>query len=163
MQTYESLRAEHTATEAKLQIGVSRLSSWSPLGLSATHSSRLGWLEDISSSGNSCCVCASSQDTMRQQEWKIGSLTKENRTLELANTELRSQLQTWKQENLEVGGGALGQLGQLGAGAWVLGDGIVQPFLCSHTHRRLACVHLSFNLHDRSPKRLSCWMRRTGS
>jgi hypothetical protein len=43
------------------------------------------------------------QDTMRQHEWKISSLQKENRALELANTELRAQLQAWKQENLEVG------------------------------------------------------------
>lgn len=39
---------------------------------------------------------------MRQQEWKIERLTKENRALELQNTELRKQVQDVKTENLEV-------------------------------------------------------------
>lgn len=39
---------------------------------------------------------------MRQQGWKIERLTKENRALELQNTELRKQVQDVKTENLEV-------------------------------------------------------------
>ncbi|GIL72907.1 hypothetical protein Vretifemale_3051 [Volvox reticuliferus] len=45
---------------------------------------------------------ARSQDTKQQSEWKIERLTKDNRALEVANTELRKDLQTVKEENLEV-------------------------------------------------------------
>ncbi len=43
------------------------------------------------------------QDSKHQSEWKIERLTKDNRALELANTELRKELQDVKQENLEAG------------------------------------------------------------
>jgi hypothetical protein len=43
------------------------------------------------------------QDTIRQQEWKIERLTKDNRALEASNCELRAQLETVKEENLQVG------------------------------------------------------------
>ncbi len=39
---------------------------------------------------------------MRQQEWKIERMIKENRALELQNVELRKQAQDVKSENLEV-------------------------------------------------------------
>jgi hypothetical protein len=42
------------------------------------------------------------QDTIRQQEWKIERLTKDNRALEASNCELRAQLETVKEENLQV-------------------------------------------------------------
>ncbi|KAG2443036.1 hypothetical protein HYH02_009451 [Chlamydomonas schloesseri] len=42
------------------------------------------------------------QDTKQQSEWKIERLTKDNRALEVANTELRKELQDVKSENLEV-------------------------------------------------------------
>ncbi|KXZ56704.1 hypothetical protein GPECTOR_1g634 [Gonium pectorale] len=42
------------------------------------------------------------QDTKQQSEWKIERLTKDNRALEVANTDLRKELQTVKEENLEV-------------------------------------------------------------
>lgn len=42
------------------------------------------------------------QDTKQQSEWKIERLTKDNRALEVANTELRKELQDVKGENLEV-------------------------------------------------------------
>ncbi|WIA18956.1 hypothetical protein OEZ85_003625 [Tetradesmus obliquus] len=41
-------------------------------------------------------------DTIRQQEWKIERLTKDNRALEASNCELRAQLETVKEENLQV-------------------------------------------------------------
>lgn len=43
------------------------------------------------------------QETIRQQEWKIERLTKDNRALEASNCELRSQVDTIKEENLQVG------------------------------------------------------------
>ncbi|GLI68958.1 hypothetical protein VaNZ11_013486 [Volvox africanus] len=45
---------------------------------------------------------ARTQDTKQQSEWKIERLTKDNRALEVANTELRKDLQAVKEENLEV-------------------------------------------------------------
>ena len=42
------------------------------------------------------------QDSLRQQDWKIERIARDNRALELQNTELRSQLQEVKTENLEV-------------------------------------------------------------
>jgi hypothetical protein len=42
------------------------------------------------------------QDSIRQQDWKIERIAWDNRALELQNTELRSQLQEVKTENLEV-------------------------------------------------------------
>ena len=42
------------------------------------------------------------EESLRQQDWKIERLTRDNRALELQNTELRSQLQEIKSENLEV-------------------------------------------------------------
>ncbi|GFH21646.1 uncharacterized protein HaLaN_18998, partial [Haematococcus lacustris] len=41
-------------------------------------------------------------DNTRQQDWKIERLAKENRALEVANTELRKTVQEVKTENLEV-------------------------------------------------------------
>lgn len=43
-----------------------------------------------------------SQDTIRQQDWKIERLAKDNRALEAANVELRSQVETTRDENLQV-------------------------------------------------------------
>jgi centrosomal protein CEP290 len=43
------------------------------------------------------------QETIRQQEWKIERLTKDNRALEASNCELRVQLEALKEENLQVG------------------------------------------------------------
>lgn len=43
------------------------------------------------------------QDKKEQSEWKIENLTKNNRALEVANTELRKDLQEVKDENLQVG------------------------------------------------------------
>lgn len=40
---------------------------------------------------------------IRQQEWKIERLTKDNRALEASNCELRSQLDAIREENLQVG------------------------------------------------------------
>ena len=42
------------------------------------------------------------QDSVRQQDWKIERMARDNRALELQNTELRSQLHEVKTENLEV-------------------------------------------------------------
>lgn len=42
------------------------------------------------------------QETIRQQEWKIERLTKDNRALEASNCELRAQLEALKEENLQV-------------------------------------------------------------
>jgi hypothetical protein len=42
------------------------------------------------------------QDTIRQQEWKIERLNKDNRALEASNCELRAQLETVKEEKLQV-------------------------------------------------------------
>ena len=42
------------------------------------------------------------QDSLRQQDWKIERMVRDNRALELQNTELRNQLQEVKTENLEV-------------------------------------------------------------
>lgn len=42
------------------------------------------------------------QETIRQQEWKIERLTKDNRALEASNCELRVQLEALKEENLQV-------------------------------------------------------------
>jgi predicted RNase H-like nuclease (RuvC/YqgF family) len=42
------------------------------------------------------------QETIRQQEWKIERLTKDNRALEASNCELRAQLDALKEENLQV-------------------------------------------------------------
>lgn len=47
-------------------------------------------------------VLAFLQETIRQQEWKIERLTKDNRALEASNCELRSQLDAIKEENLQV-------------------------------------------------------------
>jgi hypothetical protein len=44
------------------------------------------------------------QDTKTQADWKIERLIKDNRALELANTELRKELGDVKTENLEVSG-----------------------------------------------------------
>lgn len=48
------------------------------------------------------CVYAFLQETIRQQEWKIERLTKDNRALEASNCEIRAQLETIKEENLQV-------------------------------------------------------------
>jgi hypothetical protein len=48
-------------------------------------------------------VLAMLQETIRQQEWKIERLTKDNRALEASNCELRAQLEALKEENLQVG------------------------------------------------------------
>lgn len=42
------------------------------------------------------------QDTVRQQDWKIDRLTKDNRALEAANMELRAKVAEVKAENLQV-------------------------------------------------------------
>ena len=42
------------------------------------------------------------QDSLRQQDWKIERMVRDNRALELQNTELRNQLLEVKTENLEV-------------------------------------------------------------
>jgi hypothetical protein len=47
-------------------------------------------------------VLAAPQETIRQQEWKIERLTKDNRGLEASNCELRAQLEALKEENLQV-------------------------------------------------------------
>ena len=47
-----------------------------------------------------CCDCV--QETIRQQEWKIERLTKDNRALEASNCELRAQLEALKEENLQA-------------------------------------------------------------
>lgn len=47
-----------------------------------------------------CCGCV--QETIRQQEWKIERLTKDNRALEASNCELRAQLESLKEENLQA-------------------------------------------------------------
>jgi len=55
--------------------------------------------------GNSRCCLAlllCMQETIRQQEWKIERLTKDNRALEASNCELRAQLEALKEENLQV-------------------------------------------------------------
>jgi hypothetical protein len=44
------------------------------------------------------------QETLRQQDWKIERLTKDNRALEAANMELRARLDELRDENLQVGG-----------------------------------------------------------
>ncbi|KAF8064552.1 hypothetical protein HT031_003352 [Scenedesmus sp. PABB004] len=41
-------------------------------------------------------------DTIRQQEWKIERLTKDNRALEASNCELRAQLDAIREENLQA-------------------------------------------------------------
>eukprot|EP00878_Enallax_costatus_P036784 GHUV01041340.1.p1 GENE.GHUV01041340.1~~GHUV01041340.1.p1 ORF type:complete len:358 (+),score=120.22 GHUV01041340.1:305-1378(+) len=41
-------------------------------------------------------------ETIRQQEWKIERLTKDNRALEASNCEIRAQLEAIKEENLQV-------------------------------------------------------------
>jgi hypothetical protein len=43
------------------------------------------------------------QETLRQQDWKIERLTKDNRALEAANVELRARLDELRDENLQVG------------------------------------------------------------
>lgn len=48
------------------------------------------------------CAPAAPQETIRQQEWKIERLTKDNRALEASNCELRAQLEALKEENLQV-------------------------------------------------------------
>lgn len=54
------------------------------------------------------------QETIRQQEWKIERLMKDNRALEASNCELRTQLDAIKEENLQVGlGGPEGRHGRL--------------------------------------------------
>ncbi|GAX75484.1 hypothetical protein CEUSTIGMA_g2927.t1 [Chlamydomonas eustigma] len=42
------------------------------------------------------------EDSLRQQDWKIERMIRDNRALELQNTELKTQLQDVKTENLEV-------------------------------------------------------------
>lgn len=49
------------------------------------------------------------QETIRQQEWKIERLTKDNRALEASNCELRAQLEALKEENLQVGSQVTGK------------------------------------------------------
>lgn len=49
-----------------------------------------------------CMRCCGVQETIRQQEWKIERLTKDNRALEASNCELRMQLDAVKEENLQV-------------------------------------------------------------
>lgn len=65
------------------------------------------------------CWCP--QETIRQQDWKIDRLTKDNRALEAANVELRSKLEELKDENLQVGGAA----------AWAASAGWVLPVPCT--------------------------------
>lgn len=70
------------------------------------------------------CWCP--QETIRQQDWKIDRLTKDNRALEAANVELRSKLEELKDENLQVGGAAACRastgvcLCRMQGGCWVL-------------------------------------------
>jgi hypothetical protein len=49
------------------------------------------------------CYHLSTQDTIRQQDWKIERLMKDNRALEAANCQLRSERDAIKEENLQVG------------------------------------------------------------
>ena len=43
------------------------------------------------------------QDTIKQQEWKIDRLTRDNRALEATNCELRARVESIREENLQVG------------------------------------------------------------
>jgi cell division protein FtsB len=45
-------------------------------------------------------VCV--QDNVKQHEWKIERLAKDNRALAAANTELRGKMEDLKEENLQV-------------------------------------------------------------
>ena len=47
-------------------------------------------------------MCVFLQDNVKQHEWKIERLTKDNRALAAANTELRSKIDDVKEENLQV-------------------------------------------------------------
>jgi cell division protein FtsB len=51
---------------------------------------------------STCWISLYLQETIRQQEWKIERLTKDNRALEASNCELRAQLEALKEENLQV-------------------------------------------------------------
>lgn len=42
------------------------------------------------------------QDTIKQQEWKIDRMAKDNRALEAANLEARQKLDELREENLQV-------------------------------------------------------------
>ncbi len=59
---------------------------------------------------------AAPQDTLRQQDWKIERLTRDNRALEAANVELRARLDELRDENLQAGGCACGCEG---LGVWL--------------------------------------------
>jgi hypothetical protein len=61
------------------------------------------------------------QDTLRQQDWKIERLTRDNRALEAANVELRARLDELRGENLQVGGTQAGGGG--GGARWAAGCG----------------------------------------
>jgi hypothetical protein len=43
------------------------------------------------------------QDAIKQQEWKIDRLTRDNRALEATNCELRRRMEETRAENLQVG------------------------------------------------------------
>jgi hypothetical protein len=43
------------------------------------------------------------QDALKQQDWKIERLSRDNRALEAANGELRQRIEAVKEENLQVG------------------------------------------------------------
>lgn len=43
------------------------------------------------------------QDTIKQQEWKIDRLTRDNRALEATNCDLRAKVESIREENLQVG------------------------------------------------------------
>lgn len=47
-------------------------------------------------------TCTIPQDTIKQQDWKIERLTRDNRALEAANCELRTRVDGVKEENLQV-------------------------------------------------------------
>lgn len=119
------------------------------------------------------------QDAMRQQEWKIDKLTKENRALELANTELRKQVQDVKSENLEVRAKCRGERvawAQTTEGAGgcyppvrVVSFLALQPQQAAISSAQALCtvtradpVALLLHTH-RSQRRLCCWTMRCAS
>lgn len=94
----------------------------------------------------------SRQDMLKQQDWKIERLARDNRALEAANSELRQRVDAVREENLQVGGGGFGWGVEWGGLRVLVGTGLqglggryarTHARLLPCTLRRRACADVA--------------------
>lgn len=89
---------------ARMAVGGSQAATWCTCGqlVCAAAAIHKRCRRNVTATQQTLAVVAVLQETIRQQEWKIERLTKDNRALEASNCELRAQLEALKEENLQV-------------------------------------------------------------